>query len=221
MPDRAQYKNFYLLLLLLSYFIANACLAETNINGYFATVSMAFTILVCGNMIERSKFIACIITPFGLLAILGFVLVATLKPSNNLYVAHFTVNGIFMVAITFFQLKSCAQRSEITVNTLLGAICAYLMIGLTWTYFDLALAHAIPGAFYPEPATETFRHNLDYYTYFSFCTLTTLGFGDIIPKSSLARTFTWAEAVIGQIYLAVWISQLVAIHTVQIFQRKE
>jgi hypothetical protein len=49
------------------------------------------------------------------------------------------------------------------------------------------------------------------FTYYSFATLTTLGMGDITPKSPLARTLSWLEAVLGQIYLAVLVARLIAL----------
>jgi len=54
----------------------------------------------------------------------------------------------------------------------------------------------------------------DNFIYYSFVTLTTLGYGDIVPSSELARTVSWLEAVYGQIYLTVLIAQLVALYII-------
>jgi voltage-gated potassium channel len=215
MPDRLQYKNFYLLLLLVAYFISNSLLAEEGQNNYITSVGLGFTILLCLNIIEQNEIISKLTIALSIFAAMCFLLVAILQPSTGLYIVHFSINCLFLVAVTIVQIRAVAIQNEITINTLLGAICGYLLIGLTWTYFYLALAHSSHHAFYPEPNYQSFRMNLNYFTYFSFSTLTTLGFGDVVPVTHFARTLTWMEAAIGQIYLAVWISQLVAIHIAQ------
>lgn len=99
-----------------------------------------------------------------------------------------------------------------------GAIVAYLLIGLTWTFIYGLIALLDPGSFaiseaitawrdaHPQqPATSVFH-------YYSFVTLTTLGYGDVSPVSEAARTLSWIEAVIGQLFIAVTIARLVGIH---------
>jgi hypothetical protein len=92
-----------------------------------------------------------------------------------------------------------------------AAIVVYMFLGLLWTgaYSTLELlqpgAFAIPAGF-SGPAT---RH----LGFFSFTTLTTLGYGDVTPVSPMAQSLATLEALIGQIYLAVLIARLVGIHT--------
>lgn len=212
---RAKHPNFYLLLLLIVFFICNAMLASRGMHGYLITASMTFTILICINMIKRNRFVTLATIPIALLVICSYGLVYAQEPTTLLYTLHFTLNGIFLVVVTIIEIRAVAAQQVITLNTLLGAVCGYLLIGLTWSYFFMAISHAYPGSFNPEPSNLTFRDNLDFFTYFSFSTLTTLGYGDVVPVSHLARTLAWMEAALGQVYLAVWISQLVAIHIAQ------
>jgi hypothetical protein len=215
MPDRVKFKNFYLLLLLIAYFICNAVLASRELNSYLVSAGLAFTILICINLIAHNKLVSMLTIPIACIAISSYFFLYTMQPSANLYAIHFAFNGLFLVIVTCFEIKAVAEQQEITLNTLLGAICGYLLIGLTWSYFYIAISHALPAAFYPPAPDHSFRITLDYYMYFSYSTLTTLGYGDIVPKSNLARTLAWMEAAVGQIYLAVWISQLVAMHIAQ------
>jgi len=215
MPNPKNFKNFYLLVLIIAYFFCNVLLASHELNPYLVSAGLAFTILICINFIAQSKIISILTLPLAMFAIGSYVLLYITEPSTNLFTFHFTVNGIFLVMVTVVEIRAVVHQPEITLNTILGAICGYLLLGLTWSYFYLAISHAQPSSFTPMPPNESFRINLDYFTYFSYSTLTTLGIGDIVPKSNLARTLTWIEAATGQIYLAVWISQLVGLHIAQ------
>lgn len=212
MPNARKFKNLYLLILIIAYFICNAVLSTRELNSYLVSAGLAFTILICINFVAQTRMVGIFTIPLGFLAVCSYMLMFFKAPTSNFYAIHFTINGVFLVMVTIVEIRAVAKQVEVTVNTILGAVCGYLLLGLTWSYFYLAISHAQPHSFDPMPPTDTFRINLDFFTYFSYCTLTTLGMGDIVPKSNLARTLTWIEAATGQIYLAVWISQLVALH---------
>lgn len=103
-----------------------------------------------------------------------------------------------------------------TSDKIFAAICVYLLLGFVWTYAYALLDDVRPGSL--ADSTEIGRaddvgHVLQL-RYFSFATLTTLGYGDILPRSSTARTMAVLEAVMGQIYLAVLVARLVGLHIV-------
>ncbi|MEI6355049.1 MAG: two pore domain potassium channel family protein [Methylococcus sp.] len=100
------------------------------------------------------------------------------------------------------------NRHKVSGEVIYAAICAYLMIGMTWCYFYEFIEMAAPGSL-KGPTMVMVK---DDFFYFSFVTLSTLGFGDIIPVSRLARSFAIIEAMTGQLYLAILISRLVSAH---------
>lgn len=209
-------RNFYLLLLLVACAFFNAIIPYYHVNLYVVNGSLAFTILLALIMITRSRTIKLIVVPLALITIFAYIALHVFEPTVNLFTLHLAANGAFLFTVTIIQIYEVATHEDVTLNTLLGAVAGYLLIGLTWSYFYLAAEHLSPGSFSPAPPTNgSFRLDQDYFTYFSYSSLTTLGYGDIIPRSSLARTLAWMEAAVGQIYLAVWISQLVAIHIAQ------
>ena len=116
--------------------------------------------------------------------------------------------------------KQKNNLKEITADTLFGAICGYLLIGLTWSFIYLLIASVDPTSFSIHMEHELIRSRIDHFIYYSFVTLTTTGYGDILATKSVARNFSWLEACIGQIYLAVWISQLVGLRLLQDTQKK-
>jgi ion channel len=104
----------------------------------------------------------------------------------------------------------------VTADTVLGGICVYLLIGFVFFYlFDMVeLIH--PGAFLerdqrlrPPVNAEHLLIRRPELNYFSFVTLTTVGFGDITPVDPLARVLTVLEALFGQIYLVTFLAFLV------------
>jgi len=111
--------------------------------------------------------------------------------------------AIFVIAVEILRGK------VITPNTLFGALSVYLLIGLLYGNAYHILSLISPGAFvYPEspnPLIDLF--NL---TYFSFTTLTTVGFGDIIPVSLHAKSIVILEGITGVLYLAALVSRLVS-----------
>ncbi len=111
-----------------------------------------------------------------------------------------------------------------TVDTIFGAVCVYLLIGLSFAMICMLIEFALPGSFVTSGNGITDlnlrvagQSNFSTSIYYRFVTLTTLGYGDLMPVSPPARTLSYIEAVIGQIYLTVLIARLVGLH---ISQRK-
>ena len=120
--------------------------------------------------------------------------------------------GLFSVSI----LANVLRAGKITADKIYGAICVYLLVGYAWAFGYAIIDELQPGSFSGPVTTDP----VDYITrvtqmrYFSFITLTTVGYGDIVPQSPVARTFATLEAVVGQIYLAVLVARLVGLHIV-------
>jgi hypothetical protein len=127
---------------------------------------------------------------------------------------------LFITVITATMLWAVLHRSVVTLDTVLGAVCVFLLLGALWAVlYDVAALHR-PDAFRmpDEPPsaspqrTSSASLKLPDSLYFSYVTLTTVGYGDIIPISRATRTLAWMEAVTGQIYLIVLVARLVAVH---------
>ena len=124
----------------------------------------------------------------------------------NLFEIAFT--GIVIVAI----LRQVFHAITITRETIAGAICVYLFIGLMWANVYTLQDIAQPQSF--SNITTIEQHSNPHFraaqfTYFSFVTLSTLGYGDITPQTHQAKALAAMEAILGQLYLAVLIARLV------------
>ena len=109
---------------------------------------------------------------------------------------------------------SIFKSRQLTVDSVFGAVCGYLLLGLAWALaYDMIYA-ARPDSFAIAPVAVQQLHGPGGYrhlfVYYSFVTLTTVGYGDITPISAPARTLSWFEAMTGQLYLTVLIAGLIS-----------
>ncbi len=113
---------------------------------------------------------------------------------------------ISLLVLTVLTLVQVFRAGPITRHRIGGAVAAYLLLGLTWsTAYEIVLAR-IPDAL-RLPANE--NHLLGV-VYFSFVTLTTVGYGDITPVAPIARSLATSEALVGQLFPAILIARLVS-----------
>jgi hypothetical protein len=122
---------------------------------------------------------------------------------------------VFLVAVI---LSFIFRNQEVTVNVIYGSIVVYLLIAIMWAFVFSVLESIHPGSFkIGEGQIEAGR---PLFIYYSFVTITTLGYGDITPVTAPANSFSFLEAVTGQIYLVVLVARLVGIHIAQSMDRK-
>ncbi len=132
-------------------------------------------------------------------------------------VAHHVIVGAFLGYVVVVMFVFIFTTRRVTTNTVCASLCIYLILGAVWALGYSLLHRFDPGAFrstVSDPSVEL-RFGEGGSTgvlYFSFCTLTTLGYGDIVPISPLARTLASVEAITGQLYLAVLVARLVGLH---------
>jgi len=118
------------------------------------------------------------------------------------------------------MLRASFESRQVTFNIVCVSLCIYLLLGLVW-----ALTYSVDDALDPTAFTCTvggaqhpgwMRVGRGETTslYFSFATLTTLGYGDIVPTSPISRMLASMEAITGQLYLAVLVARLVGMHIV-------
>ena len=139
---------------------------------------------------------------------------------NHVFPSHVSPLYFFVFGIAFFGFTICQllrfilRTGRVDAGVLSAGIVVYLMLGLLWSLIYLLLAQLTPGSFSFALAGDS-ASRMDGFNafYFSFGTLTTVGFGDITPVSRVARTLAVMEAVTGTFYLAILISRLVGMYS--------
>jgi hypothetical protein len=114
----------------------------------------------------------------------------------------------FFVYVTFVILRYILTEPEVTQDTVWGAMCAYIMIGLVFAIGYSWLERIAPGSFRGVTAAEA-RQTWEF-IYFSLVTMTTLGYGDIVPVHEGARSVATIQAILGQFFVAVLVARIVA-----------
>ena len=124
------------------------------------------------------------------------------------YYLSVTTLSAFLILSIWSALRQVVLGIEMSANRLFGAVCVYLMIGVLWALMYGVLQTLDMDAFAGTLNDATGERGGDL-IYYSFVTLTTLGYGDILPISITARTLAYSEAVIGVFYVAMLVAALV------------
>ena len=117
--------------------------------------------------------------------------------------------ALFIGFVISLLIKFVFKQHEITNEVIYAAVVIYLLMAIMWSFAYLILEYFYPASFsIPEDSSRgVFR-----YLYFSFVTITTLGYGDVLPLTPKASSLVILEAVTGQIYLVVIVAWLVGMH---------
>ena len=141
-----------------------------------------------------------------------FVQYSALEAVGGLCGAVFFIFAIIQILIFVYTQK------EVTRDLIAGAAIVYLLMALAWSFIFGVVESLDPGSF-SIPDIEGISSSQSF-LYLSFVTITTLGYGDITPVTSLARSLCILEAVIGQLYLVVQVAWLVGVHVSQSMLKK-
>jgi len=124
--------------------------------------------------------------------------------------------GLFSVFTFYFMTTLIAfqemfRPSSINLNKIIGSVCIYLLVGLNWAILYNFESMLHPGAFSGFQASSLEEEMFDL-IYYSYVTLSTLGYGDITPVSPIARMLAVIEALFGQFYIAILVASMVGTH---------
>jgi voltage-gated potassium channel len=137
--------------------------------------------------------------------------------SKPLFVAHCILGSAFFWLVGGILVFVVIKAHAVTLNSVFDAICAYLLFGLAWALSYLAVYTVLPDSFMLphhhaliEGADLPRYMDFSQFIYYSFVTMSTLGYGDMAPLDRVTRTLAWVQSVTGQFYVAVLIAWLVS-----------
>ena len=156
--------------------------------------------------------------PFLLLTVLtlGIRWGEELTGHGVLDVSALGITTIWLVYAISIIVGHLFQQREVTLNTIFGAVVTYLLAGVAFGMVFQIIELQSPGSFSGIPDSALVHRNqlTSSMMYFSLVCLTTMGYGDVVPASNLARPIAVLEGVFGQLYLAVMVARLVGLHIV-------
>jgi hypothetical protein len=132
-----------------------------------------------------------------------------------LFLTSCLVEAVFYAGIAGVILVAVIRKRMATVQAIFGAVSVYLLLGLAWAQLYWATERWERESLrYPsyilESRTNEGLADFSHVVYFSFVTMSSLGYGDIVPETRVAQTLAWMQAVVGQFYLAVLVAWVVS-----------
>lgn len=146
----------------------------------------------------------------GLTVLVAVVWLGTLFGSDPWIAAARLMFVVAFLVATVRLLLQVARTDHITEDTLFASVCGYILMGIAFGLAFGVLELLAPGSL--SGATPLSARPEGELTYYSFVTLATLGFGELTPISSLARSMTIVEAICGQFYIAAVVARVVGLY---------
>ena len=173
------------------------------------TIFVMMSLIVAVSDKKRSIVIALIFAvPWFISLIINF---PVFENSRTVFIRKEILFAVLLFSYTTFNIFVHLLKSrEITSEILFASVCVYLLIGLTWASFYLFIDFLYPNSF--VDMTRDTPIDAARILFFSYITLTTVGYGTLTPSSDPARSLALLEAIIGQLYLAIMVARLVGLH---------
>jgi len=205
-------RYIHLLIILLIFFLLFPFVH--NIKAEFAIIATLFFLAIIFTLraieLKKSTYIACAAMG-GVGLIVGFSAFFTVDSNLKQVLIAFSLGiyALFMIISIIFMIQKMFSTTKVTGDVIRGGISVYLLLGFLWTLFYVLIYHFDSKAFFISyPWHDSFLF------YFSFSTLTTVGYGDISPINKAAMVLANLEAIVGQLYLAIFISRLIGLHVI-------
>lgn len=204
--------NFlYLFLSLIVFLFSAAVVAEypgSTGEDIFSIVTMLMLIVSIKSLKTEKTWMWAVYT------LIAFFIVLTALGKFFEHQAY--VSWILVILLMFFMgsfsvaAKQVLLVGDIDGNKIIGSLSLYLLLGLMWAVVYLLLLSIDPTAFSGVEAAN-WQQIFSRVAYYSFVTLTTLGYGDILPTNHIAEFFVYMEAIIGVFYMAIIVSSLISL----------
>jgi voltage-gated potassium channel len=129
-------------------------------------------------------------------------------------IAAILINLVFVFSVIVFAVRHIFSNSKVNFDVLIQSASVYLLIGIFFSFSFTLVDYLVPHSFVGTAADEVHGNSALFssFLYYSFVTLTTLGYGDITPVSQLARSLSIIEAITAQLFVTIFMARLVGLH---------
>ena len=211
--QRITERNNYLWLLvaLLLLLFAAAIFEQLGINTLrrFAGLLLTVTILVGVWSVDtgvKTRFRRLLATAF----LVSLIALEQFLHHPNVVLLLLVVSLLFCMVTIAICCRQVLFSGYVDVNKIIGSICIYMLLGIAWGLVYMLVEQFFPGSI-PGLEGGDWPHDLQRSLYFSFISLTTLGYGDISPVQPLAQLIAYLQAITGQFYVAILVASLVGV----------
>ncbi len=195
-----------LLLILLDYLVVSTLM--TSAWGDVVVVTLLGITLLLALRTSRARRLWQVLALGDLVVNVALALLSVVSPATQNLGGRVSIAGGLLLIVTPLAIgRRISAHRVVTTETVLGALCIYLFIGFSFAFFYLAISSVSHTPFFTGQQQSTVND----YLFFSYTTLTTVGYGDLVPAGALGQTFAMVEALSGQIYLVIVVARLVSL----------
>ena len=209
MPQKKE-RFGYLLVGLIAYLVLGPIAREIlgDMDGLILLITLCSVLVIGIFSLQESRLLFTVGISMAIVAIL-LVVLDSFQDNHILKLLALADIFLFFAMSIWLAFRHLFDAGPIDIHKLTGGVCIYLLLGLCWSILYMYLIwwqpEAFTGIMLDKPDNPIYWDMV----YFSFVTLTTLGYGDITPATTIARALAYTEAVTGQLYIAILIGTLV------------
>lgn len=205
-------KQSYLAVSLVCYLVADAFFSENRL----LTLSLLAMLIISGPLAVRRSGRRRLVPMALAVAMVGLGYFSTISQYEYLDFIAFMVAALFFMDMIYLLSRALLiEQTRVTGETLWAGINIYLLFGMMFAFLYSAVLALQPGAISGGILDNAGQAVTKSMVYYSFVTMTTLGYGDITPKIQVAATLAYVQALIGQLYVAILIARLVSMYSIQ------
>jgi hypothetical protein len=206
-PRRRERYGLLLAALLLAFALQGAIPQSAGVNLLVTALQGAALVLALWAAdVRRSGVLAAIVLAVLLLGIGAVGVAVSGQESGVTRLADLLLVALAPPAVVLGVVRTLKRRGSVTVEAVFGVLCLYILLGMFFAYAYGAIDALGGEPFFASGASATPSNDL----YFSFTTLTTVGYGDLVARAPLGHTLAVFEALLGQIYLVTVVAVLVS-----------
>ena len=204
-------RRFFILLLALLSMLFGPVFIPDRLEGVVGPIFFTAVLVAALAAVARTTLVMVIGAVFAVIGC-GLLVFTSSRDVVALGATAAAVAILFLGFASVAILRYVLRADHVDSGVILAALCVYMLAAVICGESYVLMDLLDPGSFrYPSPSEVAGHRSVLYY--FSFITVTTVGYGDISPVSALARATAATEAVVGQFYLVVLVARLVGLHT--------
>ncbi len=213
-PIERRTQRYYLLvcLLLVDIFVIALAGSGSVVTLVYAPLTAAILLLALRTSEARRRTMQVAWVAAGIVVVASVVVYLTGQTRHDGWV-YLMLSALLIISpLAIF--RRIVQSRTVTLPLLVAAICVYLMIGLFFTFADLGL-NGVHPSFFAQATSAAPIKEPSIFLYFSFITMTTVGYGDFTPAWALPRALCVFEAILGQVFLVTAVARLVSLYGIE------